>query len=594
MKDMLELVGKAFNVLTPQDRHKTLKAIPILLFLSLLDLFGVILLGTVAAITFNLVASRNVPTRLELILQGFLPQDTSRTFLITTLSVLAVILLGSKTMAQALFSYRFGIFLAKLESFVAKKMYGYVIHSKISELNKNKFSEYQFALVTGANRMVNGIIGSSIYFVSDLMTTVLMVCFAIYASPLSTGIAIIVFTSAYMIFNGPISKRATTYGDLSRQSYLNLSETVLESFRGIKEIRIYSKEDRYELDFSNQKEIQSLVSQKTLWLNSLVRYFLEIAILLTGAMVALGLLVTSDLKHAITVTIIFIVIGFRLIPNIQRLQNSLNSLRSSRGVTIDLFNFLEDFKNNQRQQKISQFKESLKLDRIIFQNLMFSFTPEEEVLNNLSFELPANNTLIILGESGSGKSTLLDLVSGLHSPTSGVIELWGKDGKSYSDGSAFSFSYVTQDCALFGKDLYENITLTSNPESHERAKVDDIISSLNLQTFQNLVQGRSREIRTDHTNISGGERQRISIARAKFFNSEIVLMDEPTSALDLENESRVVEYIRDIRHKKTIIIASHAQKFLKEADFVLFLEKGTAGFFGTVTDFSSWREATDV
>ena len=113
---------------------------------------------------------------------------------------------------------------------------------------------------------------------------------------------------------------------------------------------------------------------------------------------------------------------------------------------------------------------------------------------------------------------------------------------------------------------------------------------MNLKEFAFQSNGNLREIRSDSTNISGGERQRISIARAKFFDAGIVILDEPTSALDEENEKRVIRYLAEIQHKKTVIVVTHSRELLNISDFVLYLDSGRTTFYGSVEDFKTWEE----
>lgn len=571
------------------DRNKVMRTVPILITLSLLDLLGVVLLGTVATLTFNVISADNKPSRLELVFQGVLPHETSRTNLILILSVISICLLTSKTMLQSFFGYRMAKFLARLEADIASRLYNSVINAKISEVNQNKYSDYQYALMVGVNRYVVGIIGSLILFVSDLFATALMLIFGFYASPLSATIALAVFVGTYFAFNGPINSRAKRYGEISYSAHLNISEDLLESLRGIREIKAYSKEEMYKIQFRKEKITSSLINQKIVWLNGLIRYLLELAILLAGSLITIGLIITTDLKHAITVTAVFIVIGFRLIPNIQRLQNSINSLRISNEATKSLFIFLEEFDGQATAQPDKPEKEQDALQNISVKEVFYSFKDGSYVLNNISFELMAKQTLAIMGSSGSGKSTLIDLLTGLYDPTIGSIKFSSLPNGGEYKPSSFPISYITQSCALFGKNLHQNISLTQEINQAEKEKIDVIIESLNLSDFVNSIDGESREIRADSTNISGGERQRISIARAKYFDTDIVILDEPTSALDAENEERVIEYLKEISQEKTVIFVTHSRELLEIADSVLYLENGEMLFFGTVLEFKVWE-----
>jgi ABC-type multidrug transport system fused ATPase/permease subunit len=588
---VVALAKKSLSLLPTNDRRKVIRTIPFLVALSLLDLIGIVLLGTVATLTFNVVSNDSKPTRLELIFQNLIGVETSRNTLILILSIIAIILLTLKTVSQAIFGYRFAKFQARLETDLASKLYDSLLSSKVSKINQYKYSDYQYSLIVGANRYVTGIVGSAVLFVSDFFTASLMLIFAFYASPISATIAIIVFLGTYFTFNGPINKRAREYGRLSTVAYLNLGEDLLESLRGIREIKAYSKEEPYRSRFRMEKTTSSLINQKIVWLNGLIRYFLEIAILLSGTLITLGLVVTTDLKHAITVAALFIIIGFRLIPNIQRLQNSLNSFRISSEATRTLFQYFEEFHSSKAMPGTAKKEIPPALEHLEVQSVSYEFEDGSAALKDITFKLTSKNTLAILGDSGSGKSTLIDLVTGLSSPTSGHIFFHPVTGSVKFTAGTYPLSYITQNCALFGSDLYENVSLSQNLTQGDQKRIDEIVKSLNLGEFIQSNDGKAREIRADSTNISGGERQRISIARARFFDTDIVILDEPTSALDSENEKKVIQYLEEISHEKTVILVTHSRELLEISDFVLYLHEGEMIFFGSVQDFKIWENA---
>lgn len=559
-----------------------------LVFLSVLDLIGIILLGTVATLTFNIVTGDDSPTRFELLLQDHLPLSLDRISLLGAISAVAVTLLLLRTILQAFFTFKFGLYLASIESRISSRLFELMIKSDIKVLQSNKFSDYQYALLVGSNRFTTGVIGSIVYFTSDLLAALLMAGLAFYASPASTLAAMLIFTFAYFMFNGPINRRANLFGETARRTYLATTENIMESLQGIRDIRIYQKEDLYIDKFHSQKYEQSITHQKTLWLNGLIRYILEIAILLAGTLAAAVLILTTDVKHAITVVTILIVIGFRLIPNIQRLQNSLNSLRLSRASTADLFSFIDVFEG-QTSKDYPDF-EKVNFTELEVRNLSYSYG-NHEVLRDINLVIPQFSTVLLVGESGSGKSTLLDLISGLTSPTLGKIEFKFTTHGKAETAARFPLSYITQDCALLGSTLFENISLEESTRMNNSTVLSKIVSSLNLEKL--MLRGDksvvSDDIRSDKSNISGGERQRVSIARAMYFDRDIILMDEPTSALDRENLEKVLEFVQKSKGNKTILISTHSDDLLELADYVLELSDGNQIFFGTPKQFLESR-----
>jgi ABC-type bacteriocin/lantibiotic exporter with double-glycine peptidase domain len=264
----------------------------------------------------------------------------------------------------------------------------------------------------------------------------------------------------------------------------------------------------------------------------------------------------------------------------------VNSLRNAEAYTAPMFKLLENLPEKKEKVTTDLVMSNYNLQKIIVENLSFEFSNDYQVLNNISFEVLRNQTLAIMGDSGSGKSTLVDLILGLYVPTQGKIS-YLSDNKSEMSHKNFTISYISQNCSLFGSDLYENISLRKNLSEVERDTIDQISKSLHLDNF--FIDNNIREIRSDNTNVSGGERQRISIARAKFFDTEIVVLDEPTSALDKDNKKRVFKYLQEISHNKTVIIVTHSRDLLDIADLVLLLEKGRKIFYGPTLEFKAFE-----
>lgn len=580
MKELVPFIFKSLAKLEDSDRKKIWAILPFQIFLSLMDLVGVILLGTVATLTFNIVSNDSRPTRLQLILRELIPGNLSNTSLAMILTAAAVFLLFTKTTLQTLFALYFSKFQASIESKLATKLYNNILDGDISVVNHDNFSNYQYTLTIGVNRFVVGVIGAIIVFVSDAFTTILMIGFAFYASPISVIIAMFVFGISYKFFNGTVNSRAITYGEVGQENYLELTENLLESLRGLREIRAYNRESIYKIKFNKAKQSASLIHHKVYWLNGLVKYLLESSILLAGAFISLALIITTDIKHAMTVVALFIIIGFRIIPNLQRLQNAFNSIRFSKQASLNLFRLQDEFSSAKSVEAHLVNKAEKKLKRIGVNQVSFHFQRISPAIRDISFAIESNQTIAIIGESGSGKSTLIDLLSGLYKPSAGKITFEFQDGSSSDSPQDFLISYISQNCALFGEDIYENIALKEEINSSDTIQIDSIIRELNLTALKSTSQKQARKIRSDSTNISGGERQRIAIGRAMYFKSELVVLDEPTSSLDKDNRHRVLKYLREIHHKKTVVLVTHDDELLEISDTVLSLANGKVTFFG--------------
>ena len=593
MKTIIELVKKGFFHLSKSDQRKIYFVIPISVLLGLLDLVGVILLGTVGTLAFKSISDDSRPTKLELFLGNLIPGEISTENLILILGIAAILVLAAKTISQAIMNYKLAKFQARIETEIALKAFRRIIMSKASEFNSNKYSDYQYALTVGANRFVNGIIGSVIAFSSDTITTLIMAGFAFYASPIAFLAAFLIFLITYLLINGPIHDRSKSYGEEAAKIYVSMSEHILENFKGIKEISVYGKGDKLSQEFNQEKARSSILNQKMLWISSVTRYFLEISILVSAMGIVGVLLLTSDIRRSITVLVIFMAIGFRLIPNIQRMQNSLVTIRIAEGTTKGLMSILD---SGDKENEIGMQRHSIStgFDSMNIQNVFFDYPDSSGALCDISFRLSKNKCLAIVGESGSGKTTLADLIAGINSPSSGTIIFEKIGSPDNSPKIAPTIAYVSQNSSLFGDDVYENIAFGSNDIIIDKERIESILSNLNLiDLLTDSETTGLRLIRSDGTNLSGGERQRIAIARSEYADTQIVVFDEPTSSLDETNREKVIDYIKRIRNHKTIIIVTHTLELLEYCDSVLQLENGQIIFYGSVADFKS-RQITNT
>ena len=242
------------------------------------------------------------------------------------------------------------------------------------------------------------------------------------------------------------------------------------------------------------------------------------------------------------------------------------------------FSAISYLKNSKKllEEDLILKKEELVKDEILFnknikfQNLSFSYD-NKKILNKFSYSFEKGKKYLIYGESGRGKSTLLYILMGLIKPSEGQIILDGSNFQPWKNlGWRNNISYIPQKPIFLDTDLKHNIAFKDKIDDF---KINEIIESLNLTKLLDLfVSDKKKTIGDGANQISGGQAQRISIARALYRNSEILVMDEPTSNLDNENEKKIMDLIFfDLFKTKTIIFTSHNSDNLKYADDIIKL-----------------------
>ncbi|WP_421655040.1 ABC transporter transmembrane domain-containing protein [Leptothermofonsia sp. ETS-13] len=218
-----------------------------------------------------------------------------------------------------------------------------------------------------------------------------------------------------------------------------------------------------------------------------------------------------------------------------------------------------------------------------FEDVSFSYdaTDDRNILQNLSFEVHAGETIAIVGRSGSGKTTLVKLLQGLYHPNRGRILIDGHDIRHVSPPSLRSqLGVVPQETFLFSGTILENIQLYRSEFS--LGQVIEVAKLAEAHTFiQDLPLGYNTKVGERGSNLSGGQRQRIAIARALLDNPAILILDEATSSLDTESERRFQENLARISHNRTTFIIAHRLATVQHADRILLLDRGVLVEQGT-------------
>lgn len=221
-----------------------------------------------------------------------------------------------------------------------------------------------------------------------------------------------------------------------------------------------------------------------------------------------------------------------------------------------------------------------------FENVGFEFANSGHGIDDVSFEVQAGQTVAIVGPTGAGKTTLINLLQRVFSPSQGRILIDGIDTRTVTRKSLrHSIATVFQDAGLLNRSIEDNIRVgradASNDEIHAAANAaaaqDFILSKSN--GYDTLVGERGGQ-------LSGGERQRIAIARAVLKDAPILVLDEATSALDVETEDRVKEAIDELRRDRTTFIIAHRLTTVRDADLVVFMDKGRVIEMGGFTELS--------
>ena len=376
----------------------------------------------------------------------------------------------------------------------------------------------------------------------------------------------------------PLSKIVSSYSlevGANKKMYAEMiGNQASESILGIKNVKILSLEDRISNSFNEsiKKYVQTLVSFRVN--SSLPQIIGEICLVsLFLAAIFLTLKYTENsLKSLIPIIALFIVVGNRITVQIGLISNSIMHVMSNMISLQHVHNLINESSVIEDLDKGKNF-EAVKGD-IVFKNVSFSYTNGQKVFSDFNFTIPNGKFISLIGDSGSGKSTLIEFLLGLKVPQSGSIKIGNININEFSLKSLrSSIGYVSQEVLLFNKSVMENIV-----DGNCNAKIQDVEQICKMVYAHDFIDKLPLKYKSNvgdrGTKISGGQKQRLAIARMLISNPDILILDEATSAMDEELESKIINKIKEYSSGKTVIFITHRIAATKNSDFIFKLVNG--------------------
>jgi ABC-type multidrug transport system fused ATPase/permease subunit len=316
------------------------------------------------------------------------------------------------------------------------------------------------------------------------------------------------------------------------------------------------------------------------------KYIIEISVILGSVVIAALQFFLNDVNRAVTVLSIFLAASTRITPALLRIQQGLLTIKGSTGAaspTLELIAELAPVTLAEEKKSENDLSHKGFNSRIQLTDVCFRY-PNANVasLENINFSIEPGQFVAIVGPSGAGKSTLVDLILGILTPSTGSVSIGGHSPLESITLWPGAIGYVPQVVNATNGSLESNITLGFNQNEYEDSQLNSVIRIAQLQEFVSKLEDGLRSPLGDRgTKISGGEKQRIGIARALFTKPKILVLDEATSSLDSETERLISASIQNLKGKSTLIVIAHRLSTVKEADTVIYIEEGRVVGIGT-------------
>lgn len=422
---------------------------------------------------------------------------------------------------------------------------------------------------------------TSIFVISEIFSYSLLIlvycALLLYISVAMTAICIIIAVSCLIMLNFLIV-RSKRIGIVIVDIISNMNQFLHERINLLKVIKTFSMEPLEQEKFQEISEAFSRRNYDFMMNGVKIEILFQIVIFILAISVLYISISVLNMPLALLLIFLFILI---------RLTDPLRSLNSQRHLITGELASLEKI-----DEILTELKHSITIengdllftqfaDRIILDGIDFSYIPDNPVITNVSFEVKKNEMVALIGASGSGKSTMADLIIRLMDPAKGEIRVDGINIKKFDLSSYHrKIGIVSQESYIFRDSIANNIYYGSDFISTEK-----MIESAKLANAHDFIlklpEGYETLVGEKGVTLSGGEKQRISLARALYKDPEILILDEATSALDSESEKVILDAIGKIKNKYTIIAIAHRLSTIENADRIIAIEKGKIMESGT-------------
>jgi len=465
-----------------------------------------------------------------------------------------------------------------------KMMFDHIIDLPVSFFDNSSPGKITAKLVYDVEQLASAASSSITVLIRDSLTVIVLLAWLVYLSLMLTAILLIA-TPLLALLILYVSKRFRRISHKIQGSMGDVSHVVEEAITGNRVVKMFGGQ-RYERDQFNKINTFNRVQQLKLELtNSISTPLIQLILSFAFAFI-IYMATTQGGEETISAGtfISFITAMIALMQPIKRLTGVNAKIQIGITAANSVFEFIDT--------KIESDKGKLKLDKvhghIQFKNISFSYknkerlTIEPPILNNISLEIEANQSVAFVGHSGGGKSTLISLLPRFYNVEQGEITL---DDININDIKIYelrkNISLVSQNITLFNDTIKHNIAYGALESTSDEDIINAAQAAHAMEFIEKLPEGLETHVGDNGVLLSGGQRQRIAIARAILKNAPVLILDEATSSLDTSSERHIQDAIKTLMKNRTTLVIAHRLSTIEDVDKIVVIDAGKIAEQGT-------------
>lgn len=588
---MISEIHFIFNLLNADSKRRLILFGSIRVLTGLFDLAGIVLIGILLAkLASGFSANPNSASQSP----GIMNLASISELTILETAVLAAVTFILKSILAVYTTKAIYLTLAKAESQIAARAYDLALRDVSSVIKGYSKSDLNYLLTMSASA-ISEILISIITVFSELFLLLAILITFLNVDPVSTFFVLIYFSLISVTLHFFMGIKLKKYAQINSNSAIATTTTVFDSIQAFREIKSLRKEEFFVKKFSAEKFQAVSAGGAISFLNGIPRYVVETSLLI-GTLILVSIAFSSgDIVTSAQSIGIFITGGMKITASLLPLQNSFANYKTM-GVRAQIItNFMKSTQLHGEpvltELNTLNTTNSNKPVGVKVKNVWFKYEEADEyALSDVSFQVQPGQFVALIGPSGSGKSTLADLIIKIVEPTSGSISFYTKDSDNV-DPAKIKFGYVAQKPGIVTGSIAENIALGIPKDELDKEQLEKVIQSSQLnQLIDQLPNGYDSNLGKQSDELSGGQLQRIGLARALYANPSLLVLDEATSALDAETEAAVSSSLVELRGKCTLVVIAHRLSTVQNADLVHVIENGSIIASGKFADLAKSNE----
>ncbi len=586
------MIGRSFSVLSPSDQRKIAAVSVLQVCLSVLDLLGVLVIGLLGALSVTGVRSATPDSSLNSVLQFLSISNLTFQNQALILGVISVIILVGRTLLSIFFTRRILFFFSRRGAIISADLISRLLSQSILTIQKKTTQEILYSVTRGVELIMLQVLATLVVLISDVSLLIILGIGLFVVDPTTAVGTSVVFVVIGFLLYRLMHIRVGQLGKVSSHLNVKSNEKIVEVFSSYRESVVRNRREYYSREIGKLRFDLADTLAEINFMPYISKYVIETSVVLGALLIGSVQFVLQDSTQAVATLAIFLAAGTRIAPAVLRLQQGSIQIRGCLGMASPTLDLIDALGNSPFVENVTDsvdvthegFNAGIQINSASFRY------PEKNVpaLSEVTLCIPAGSSVAIVGPSGAGKTTLIDILLGVLSPDEGSVLISGLPPQVAVIKWPGAVSYVPQDVLIAAGSIRENVALGFPKESAPDELIMNALRVANLDQFVGeLPQGIDTQVGERGAKVSGGQRQRLGIARAMFTRPHLLVLDEATSSLDGETEANISGAIHALRGSTTVVMIAHRLSTVRNADLVVYLSKGkiiAKGTFNEVRD----------